>query len=215
MAEIRIQEKKRPVWPWILLILIIIIAAVLLYMYLNRENNNNEYENTAPADTTQYYRSDTLDQGADLNTMPQDDVEQFNSFTTEDTTGNFNKEFVANGMTMLAGAIYSTVTREDTARNSIQTDTDSLMSYTQNLTDTTDRVFSRELKKSMNTAYEIMSTVQKKNYPDLNDEIKELQSAVRSVDASKPVEAQERPIRNFFRYSGSILSTMKNTAKAI
>jgi hypothetical protein len=213
MAEIRIQEKKRPIWPWILLILIIIAAAVLIYMYLNRNDMNNEYEG-APADTTGYYRSDTLGQGDSMMDAPGDEVEQFNAFTTGDTAGVFSKEYVMNGFALLSGAVYNLVHNDTTTREQ-NPQADSLMTYTQNLTDTTSKTFSREVNRSMRTAYNVIMNMQKRNFPDLNDEIGQLQKTVGSFDASRPVEAQEQPVRNFFRMTGSILSNMKNTARAI
>jgi hypothetical protein len=214
MADIRIQEKKNPVWPWILLIIILIVAAVLIYLYLRDNGTMNDEYDSVPPDTTRYYEQDTLGLGGGLQ-EPDDEVEQFRAFTTEDTMGTFSKEYVANGLSMLSGALYSVVHRGDTVSQQVVTRTDSLMQYTMNLNDTTNRNFSRDVSRSMTTAVEIISNVQKSNYPQLNREITELRSAVKSFDASKPVEAQERPVRNFFRVSGSILSDMQNTARAI
>jgi uncharacterized protein YpmB len=213
MAEIRIQEKKNPIWPWILLIIILIIAAVLLYMYLNRDNGMNNDEREVLPDTTTYYEQDTL--GGGTMQTPGDEVEQFSAFTTQDTAGTFSKDYVINGLNMLSGALYSIVHRGDTVSSQIVTSTDSLMSYTMNLTDTSSRSFNREVNRSMNTAYDIISTLQKDNYPNLSKQVSELRSAIRNYDSSKPVESQEKPVRNFFRISGSVLTEMNNTARAM
>jgi hypothetical protein len=214
MAEIRIQEKKRPIWPWILLILIIIAAAILIYLYSTGEMNDRETEEV-PADTTTQMEADTSTLGGNYMQAPGDNVDQFQAFTTEDTLGNFSKEFVVNGLNLLSGAVYDVVQREDAAGNQVDVKADSLISYTQNLGDTTSRNFSRSVNRSFNAVYEIINIVQKKNHPDLNREVNELRMSLRSFDEVKPVEAQERTVRDFFRMSGSILSTMKNTARAI
>jgi lipopolysaccharide export system protein LptC len=211
MAEIRIQERKRPIWPWILLILILIIAAVLIYLYLDNENRR-EVNGVIPPDTTGYYREDTLGQGEVYRETPGDDIEQFRAFTTQDTMGPFSKEYVMNGMNMLTGAIYNIVYQGNTTSQQVKTQTDSLRNYT--VTDTMNQNFSGEISRSMNTAYNIISNMQK-DYPNLNNEVNELRSALRNFEAQKPVEAQEKPVRNFFRISGSILSKMQQTARAM
>jgi hypothetical protein len=211
MADIRIQEKRRPIWPWILLIFIIIVAAVLLYMYLERDRGvyNDEYRDVPP-DTARYYeQQDTVVQhGGGFMETPRDEVDQFLAFTTEDTLGTFSKEYVMNGLHMLSGALYNVVHSRDTVSGKVVTQTDSLMSYTMNLADAADRNFSSEVNKSMNTAYEIISSIQKEDYPEMNRETNELRSAVRNFDTAKPVEDQEKPVRDFFRVSGDILSNM-------
>ena len=43
MAEINIERKKKPVWPWVLLLLVI-VALIAWALY---QNSNNESETTA------------------------------------------------------------------------------------------------------------------------------------------------------------------------
>jgi hypothetical protein len=60
MAEINIQKKKTPIWPWILLVLIIVIAAAVYFM--NREDRDEDYD-PAERDTIGYsdrYQADTI-----------------------------------------------------------------------------------------------------------------------------------------------------------
>jgi hypothetical protein len=213
MAEIRIQEKKNPIWPWILLIVILIIAAILLYLYLDRNNDMYEEDGIVPPDTTTYYERDTLGLGGGME--PSDEVEQFRAFTTQDTMGAFSKEYVINGLNMMSGAVYSVVQSTDTAQNDMMILTDSLVSYTTNLTDTASRNFSRDVGRSLTAAYNIISTIQKNKYPELTSEVNELRTSLRNFDSSKPVERQEKPIRNFFRVSGSVLSDMNGNTQVI
>jgi hypothetical protein len=207
MAEIRIQEKKRPVWPWILLIILLVIAALLLYYFLNRDDNGTEYE-SVPADTTVYYDQD---QG---NVMPPaKDIDQYAAFTSADTTGVFNKEYVSNGFNLLTGAVYEVMNREDTSQVQLGIKLDSLRSFTLNLTDTSNTNFSRDVNRSMTTSYDILSSLQEKSYPDAEEQVKELSSIARSYKPNTSVEEQEKTVREFFSVSGSILSGMKNTGR--
>jgi hypothetical protein len=47
MAEINIQRKKKPVWPWVILILVILAAAAVWYW-----NYSSEEQLNTPTQTT-------------------------------------------------------------------------------------------------------------------------------------------------------------------
>jgi hypothetical protein len=44
MAEIKIERKKKPVWPWLLLLLIIALIAWALYEFTNAPNESKAAE---------------------------------------------------------------------------------------------------------------------------------------------------------------------------
>ena len=53
MAEINIQRKKKPVWPWIILLLVIIAAVAIWYFNYSEADINN------PINATGYHQVDT------------------------------------------------------------------------------------------------------------------------------------------------------------
>lgn len=50
MAEIKIEEKKRPIWPWLLVLLIII---VVVWLVVTRGNEQADPSYGAPPETEQ------------------------------------------------------------------------------------------------------------------------------------------------------------------
>ena len=54
MAEINIERKKRPVWPWLLLILILVLLGWAIYELVTEDNVETEVVEVGyilPADT--------------------------------------------------------------------------------------------------------------------------------------------------------------------
>ncbi|WP_187262399.1 hypothetical protein [Pontibacter beigongshangensis] len=48
MAEIEIERKKKPVWPWILLVILLVIIGWVVYEYMKDTNQIGVLAPTAP-----------------------------------------------------------------------------------------------------------------------------------------------------------------------
>lgn len=43
MAEIHIEKKKKPVWPWVLLVLILLVLGWLIYVFVLQDGNTTAW----------------------------------------------------------------------------------------------------------------------------------------------------------------------------
>ncbi|MBA3901528.1 MAG: hypothetical protein H0X62_15220 [Bacteroidetes bacterium] len=195
MAEIDIQKKKKPIWPWILGILVIIAAIVLL----GREETRDEVgETVAPITNGEAEVPEEISEYVAYirQTEPTEEM-------------GIHHEYTAEGLRKLASALDALVSETDTddveisdkrgrieeAANYIQQDP-----YAGTHADT--------IKAAFVVASQVILALQRQNFPDLSNEAQNLHSTAQDIDAQTLTLEQQEGVKEFFEESASTLDAM-------
>jgi len=203
MAEIRIQEKKRPIWPWILgLILIGFIA----WIVIENMNNFKHGDTVEPIDTS---KSDTT---SDLYRENQgsDKIVQFGNFVrNSDTIKTIEIAYVKEGLKHLSGAVKEVILESNITDSNITAHSDSLESLTYILRDE-EILQTNNVRTVFVSAAQIIDSIDGYNSPETGIDSKDLIKIAKSIDERKSIREQGTKVKRFFSNASEILSSINS-----
>ncbi len=206
MAEIKIERRNRPVWPWILGIILIAIIIWFLLTYFNNEPYNSE---TGSVDTTTTLRYD-------VQPVPQDSlaakpVMDFVNFARADSNQEAEniQSYSAEGIRLLTNALTSIVNRNDSTNTNIVSLRDSLQKNAAKVQE--GKATSADFKNSINNASDLMAAIQKENYPNLKQQAERVKMASDAIIPNKPITDQKSEIKDYFSRSAEMLQAITPT----
>ncbi len=213
MAEIKI-EKKKPIWPWILLVVLIILALLYFFVFANND-----------------YDDDTIDTDDMEQVQPVDSIEQDSARNT--WTDEVNNDSLSGDFTTLSASYFSAM--EETSKlgsdtlytkntllklvdavkskameNQVELETDfsQVRENVMGIADSTRSFSSEKLKNIAKKTVEAAKTIQQKEYPQLEKEIKEAQTSVEEIAANAKMNNQQEKIKTFFEKMAAVLKNM-------
>jgi hypothetical protein len=210
MAEINIQRKKTPVWPWILLLLLILLVIIFFVLNERRDDRNGD---TVATDTLGYVTGDY-----DGRITP---VQEFNNFAADtvrgiDRTGTAEQDrmtqgeqdtvrqavnYTTRGFFLLSSALDDIIRRQGD-RDEFREKQDSLRRRTEELAKDTAEVRERnKVRRTAITSVELMEAMQKSDYQDAQGEVREARKAAEAISA----QPQEEQLRNFFKEANDVV----------
>ena len=217
MADLEIQRRKRPIWPWILgaLALIALLWILMEMMGSDDDDLDDAAVVTTPATTTgqDAYAVDTTAQ------VPQD-VQAFRSqcgsaSTTRDEMAT-DHSYEADCLNRLATALNATVSRDSVRDQSLQQRLDVLRQSAQQLTQnpqSTDHA--AQMRRAMQEAANVIERVAETR-PEMGAELREHVSALTTAgdefERTDLLLEQKRAAARYFDHAAEALERMNQDA---
>ena len=206
MADIDIQKKSRggSIWPWLLGLL----AAVLLVWAVV------EAVDTDDAELTQ---EEIAEPGTDMQAMPSEAedpmdvlaaVNAYTSFVEGDGQGamGLSHEFTASALTHLSQALDAVVETEGNGDLQLEATRDTLEARARMIQqDPQATTHARRVHAAFTAATDLMEQLQENRYPDLNEEVTQVQQAVQAVTPDGELLDQREAVYRFFTEAGDAL----------
>jgi uncharacterized membrane-anchored protein YhcB (DUF1043 family) len=202
MAEIRIQKKKPPVWPWIL-----IIAAVIIAAYLLIENTRVDEEiaggmkddrDNIESETERDYSDPQSDRSSEI-------VNDYLLFINNQQPGSEQGDYISGGMQKLTSAISAIADEKFSGDADINDKADRLQERTNNLNSDND---SRSFKQIADNSVNVLNDMQQKKNKNIDNKISDARKSLDKINSSQPAENQQEEIENFFKESGEVLQIL-------
>lgn len=201
MAEIKIEKRKSPVWPWILLA-VLVIAAVIWWSGDDEPDvvNTEEVVDVGRENDTDFdnFREDS--QG--------NDVQAFVSYI--ETNGNkigLSHKYSHDALTHLADALEAIVSENNVDLEN-QDALKEIRDHADQLKETTSSTqHANILAKASTKAVDIMQNLGD-SYPEINGQIEEVRSAAEAINPNAMLTNQKENVHKFFNESAETLEAM-------
>lgn len=207
MAEIEIQRKKPPIWPWILGALVIV---GLLWFLVARTNRDGAEPTAAtiPA-TTELAMADSP--GAILS-----EVEAFVTFVEENRATaemGLDHNYTSTGIRNLAEAIQAIAQRTDNNNQQIEQQYQELLRMANQIQkDPMSTQHADVIREAFITSANLMEQVQSSLFPQLQNEVSQVRQAAQSVQPEELTLDQKQEIQSFFDRASDVLQAMEEAA---
>lgn len=229
MADIDIQKKSKPVWPWILGILLLIAVAWVTIDALN--DGGPEAGETAvmdrPVRTEQPIvvapepeeglieepTTDVIAQAEDTGKEelqgPAKDFVTFVDTSKASQDMGLHHEYTSTGIQQLSSAlsyIVETKFADDVElgkrKDLMEKKANKIQKDPQSLQ------HANMIQDAFVAASNVMDRLQQKGYPDLKDKVSEAKQAAKEINVSKPTLEQKDNVKNFFEESSEVVEAM-------
>jgi hypothetical protein len=230
MADINIQKKERPVWPWVLGIL----AVLALVFFLFRNNDGDDRRQAATTTTTR----DTVDRRATDRTatgagmgartgagaagtearedMPRN-VENFVEYVNENSArqeADLDHDYTADGIRRLARALDDLADRAnmdgddfDARKDRLKEQADAIQKNPQSLQ------HANIIRDAFTSAADMMESIQRQAYPNHGNQVSQVRQAANNINPNQQTMNQKGQIDTFFERSSQALQAMSTSPK--
>ncbi|MFN3999833.1 hypothetical protein [Algoriphagus sp.] len=204
MAEIKIEKKSTPIWPWILLG--VALLALLIYLFSSRDEGNGRDEITEVRTEESSYASSSREV-----TGNNSAVLAFVSFIREDPDQmGLDHRFTNEALSRLTSA---TNAMADKVGYNVQQDMSQVRTHTDKITkdpfETTHANSIREATGSLATA---LKNIQQKAFPGLASDADKVKNASTAIKANVLTLDQKKEVKNFFKESAQLLEKMNSNS---
>jgi hypothetical protein len=199
MAEIHIQKKRPPVWPWIIAVIVVVIAAWLLIDYTQNDEDgiaggivNDIREEPGTRDSS--YASEV--------------VHEYIVFINDSLPGEngANENFINEGVKKL-GLALSAVSDEKFPRDvDLNNKTDFVQQKTDSISQFADN--SNEIKMLFVSTVDVMNSMKVKSGQDIDSEITDVKESVDRIKQNQPAKKQQKEMIVFLKESGDVLQIL-------
>ncbi len=209
MAEIHIEKKKKPIWPWILGALLL---AVVIWIVVDSTNSKDDSQRqVVTTQTTRQQEDFYTDQQEIQNT---DAVDDFINFVQEGNARedmDIDHEYTAEGIRLLSVALNDVV-------NQLGVDDVNMQQKKENLNRKADQIqknptstqHADTLKSAFISSAEIMSNIQKEHFPNLNSQVNNISETAQAIDPNTQTLNQKHNVKAFFSSAAQALHEMAN-----
>lgn len=200
MAEIKIEKKSAPIWPWILVSLFFI--AILIYLYFPREERFDRNETTRVSSVESYASSDTL--AVSRNSTA---ILAYVNFVNDDPNKiNLDHEFTNEALLRLTNATEATA---DEIGYDIQKELGEVKTYHDKIaTDPFETTHAKSIRASAVIISEVLQSIQQNAFSDLSSEAVEVKKAADNIKADVRTLDQKEVVKNYFMQSANLLKKM-------
>ncbi len=209
MAEIHIQKKKKPVWPWILGA--IVMAAIVIWAITGTDNDNRQ-DQTIANQPVQEQQTETYTDQQDQQRV--DAVDDFVTFVQE---GNAREEmdidhkYTSEGIRLLAVALSDMADQLGADDLNIQQKKDELKLKADRIQkDPNSTQHADTIRSAFKISAELMDEIQKENFPNLENQVSNVKETAENVDPNTQTLNQKENVKAFFSSSAQALSEMNN-----
>ncbi|MGI8843678.1 MAG: hypothetical protein ACR2HZ_08260 [Gemmatimonadaceae bacterium] len=214
MANLNIEKKDRPIWPWIALG--IVLLAALAWFLMARDDtprtDTGDAASSVIADTSLRAAAQANDPSAATIEGAPEEVNDYLRYTAEhraQADADLSHEYTANGIRRLASAL-GAITDRDTVGG---TNVPSLVADLRDRADALERnqesmSHARYAKDAFISAGDLMQALQQRSYPNAGAEVEQARQAAQSVDTDGPLLAQRTRVQAFFDHSARVVQAM-------
>lgn len=222
MAEINIEKKKSPKWPWILLA-VIILALILFFLFTDdvEEEEIEEYDET---EQVRDVEDDDMDEStADYeNQRNKNQMENDRSSSIQDGASKDYVAYVDGNKDMGLGHEFSstainkliaaTKQQADMYNVDISADLDKARKQAEEITTDPMQVNHADLiKKAGQSIVKALETIQKKQFPDKGDAIQKVRSELQAIKMDDQTLNQKKDVKSFFTAAADLLTQMNKS----
>lgn len=204
MADINIQPKKPSPWSYVLYGVAFLALAFLVIRSLSR-NNSPVQTPSVTVDTAQV----TGSVKAFVNFIHSNNNNQNETGASSAESTQDSPQFASYGLHLLAAAIGATVNRDDPYDQQLKQKRIQLQQMADSIKNNWDATANSEkLRSAFIEASDILSQVQQKHYPELRDDVMQIQKAAEAINPDQKAIDQNDQVRDFFEQSGQVLQSM-------
>lgn len=214
MAEINIQRKKKPIWPW-LLALVIIAGIIWVLAEAFDDPEDGKYV------TESEYEEDVMyEDSAAMSSAPPDSIavgdNEFVRFVKEQNLSSgdsLQPEYIIEGMDHLSAALGQVVDQKFLNDEEVNEKRRMLTGKIDQLkADTTQMDQPENIKATFSSAADLMKAIQEKSFPELNNTVANLKEVATSIDTGSAINTQKTKVQEFFEESSNVILVMTDTA---
>lgn len=209
MAEIKIEKKSTPIWPWILLGVALI--ALLIYLFSSRDNNNERDEITEVTRSDSSYASSTQAGRTQANASGNSEVLAYVSFIREDPDQmGLDHRFTNEAFSKLTSA---TNAMADKVGYNIQQDMTQVRTRTQKITtDPFETTHANSIREAAGILAQSLQNIQQKAFSGLASDADGVKSAAAGIKGNVMTLDQKGEVKSFFRKSADLLEKMNTNS---
>ena len=206
MAEIKIEKKKSPIWPWVLLGLLLL---ALLYFFVIADDDDND------GDLAENNTEELVDDH-DYERDDYDDVEQIDA----NTGIAAYKEYIQNPKMGLDheysnGALLALISAVRETANQLDVDVDADLEKAKAkaediLEDPYEVDHANKIRNSGEIIVNAIQSIQTAHFPELNDEYEEMNETLMKIKPDEKTLNQKDDVQSFFDQAADLLTEMKN-----
>lgn len=204
MAEIKIEKKSTPIWPWILLG--VALLALLIYLFSSRDEGNERDEMTEVTTEDSSYASSTREV-----TGGNSAVLAFVSFIRDDPDQmGLNHEFTNEALSKLTTA---TNALAEKVGYDIQQDMALVRTLTQKITtDPFETTHANSIREAAGILAQSLQNIQQKAFSGLASDADEVKKAAAGIKANVLTLDQKKEVKSFFGESADLLEKMNTNS---
>jgi hypothetical protein len=228
MADIHIQKKRTPVWPWLLLLLLIVL--IVIFFILNERRDDGDHRTTvvttdtlnyggpdrwmAPVDEYNAFVSDTV---TGRRGTPQDGAEAPGTVQNDTTAGgNLQRDdYISRGFFLLSAALDAIIKRDTSAQaGNLRDRNDTLRARSEAIyNETTTR--GANIRSAAMAAVNVMEQLQKQNnQADLQGDVKEARQSAERINAKANENQMRDQVKRFFAESNDVIQKYSASNRA-
>lgn len=216
MAEIKVEKRRKPAWPWIIGALAIILAA---FLFLNRDNFEETENPVASTGTNQQegVAGGKSDSDNEISTSASeitgsDCIQKFSSFVQNNKAKameGVHHSYTHDGLKYLSCSLESLIDQNN-VKNAELDKKQSQLSQTaeavQKNVDSDDHI--SKIKDAFKESVDILETIQEENYPELKDKVAEVRKAASSLETKTSTLEQKDELARFFEKASEVVTEM-------
>ena len=216
MAEIKIEKKKKPVWPWILAL--VIIGGILIWIWTDDAEPVTDEPGVVAEEQIDQARereNRTARENSD-NSAPDDGaVNEYVQYVEENAESmGLEHEYTHKGLTNLAEALESVASQMPGSPN-VQSDISNLKQQADRLMKETESTkHANTIREAFMSSANVLEEFQQNQYPDMQQEVQELKSIAKNIDKSKMATEQSDAVNRFFAQSADVVSRMSDNIES-
>lgn len=216
MAEIEIQRKKRPIWPWILGAIAILLLLWLVINSLNKRYDKNESNDALieGSNDTDAALAKRIDEAKRYEKYPGP-IAAYLHFAHNDDMVDMGQHhhYTNQGLHHLVDALHLVNARKGGGDAVAQKLTVITMESDKLMQDQDSELHAGMMRNAFIMSSEVMASLQQKFYPGLEGKVANARQAAESMDSNKPALDQQSKIKSFFEKSADVLEEMGNDIK--
>ncbi len=217
MAEINIEKKKSPIWPWILLALI--AAAIILFLLFSEDDDLDDGDMTVQ-ETEQIEEMDTDDGSVtDYQSNDSDTVDRNRSASMEQGATRDYLAYIDKNVDMGLDHVYSSTamekliaaTRQQAEMHGVNVDADlkQAKEYAMDIKeDPMDTTHADKIKKAATSVGKAMGTIQKAKFPDLASNHTSFMAEINAIQPGTLTLDQKQDVKTMFNDAADLLTKM-------
>lgn len=200
MAEIKIEKKNAPMWPWILVALAFII--ILIYLFYPREERFDRDEMTSITSGESYAKSDTLEVTGNATAV----LAFVNYIHDDQDKMNLDREFTNEAMVRLTNA---TNAMADEINFDIKKDMVELKSQMDKIsTDPFETTNANSIRSAAGILAGTLQNIQRNAFSGLAQEADVLKNSAENIQPNMMPLDQKEAIKNYFIQASELLEKM-------
>jgi hypothetical protein len=205
MAEIHIEKKDRPVWPWILGA--ILLALLLWYLFAGRRGDPRATDTVAFGDTAAW-TSDTAVTGGGA-------MQDFIQFADDRAAANAGQahDYAADGLRRLAAAIEALLAERRVEGLDASQRTAEIRQRADSIQrDPAARDHAGQVREAFMLAGGALRQIQEQRFSGVREPVREVNDAAGRIAADRPLLDQRDAMQNFFSRAANALRGMSRAS---